>query len=920
MLRGRVMTLMGRRTECGTLDQLIAAIRAGESRVLVLYGEAGVGKTALLEYLSEQAAGCQVVRATGVQSEMELAFAALHQLCGPMFGLLDDLPAPQGDALRIVFGMSAGPVPDKFLVGLGVLNLLSDVAEQRPLMCIVDDEQWVDRASAQVLGFVARRLAAESVGLVFAARTPSHDVGGLPELAVGGLANSDASALLDAVLRGPLDTGVRHLILAETRGNPLAILELSQRLRPERLAGGFGFPDAAQPSEKVEQSFRRRIDGLPEQTRRLLIVAAADPVGDPAIVWRAAARLGISAEAATPADDAGVVQFGNRVRFRHPLMRSAAYRSASLQERQNAHAALAEVADAERDPDRRAWHRAQAAPGPDEEVAAELERSAERAQSRGGTAAAAAFLERAAALTLDPVRRSDRAMAAASAEIKAGALGAAKDLLSSTASGPLTDRQQAHVDLLGAELAFITNRGGEAPALLLKAARRLAPIDPDLSRATYLQALSSGMFAGRLAQGGGVVEVARAASAAPPPSRAARAPDLFLNGLVAHYNTGYTAGLPILRQALNIFGAGMSVDEELRWHWMAGIAARHVWDDTSWHVLSERHVKLARDAGAVAELPLALHSHAFMLLFAGDLTGAASLIRELQPALEATGSNLACYAALGLAALTGRQAEAAALIDATISDVSRRGEGIGITVAEWANGVLYNGIGDYQKAMTAARQSSEHLGEMVAPTWATVELIEAAARCACSDVAADALRRLTETTSAAGTDWACGVQARSHALLSEGDTAERLYLESIERLRRTRLGAELARAHLLYGEWLRRQRRRIDARTQLRIAHAMLEAMGMEAFADRARRELQATGDTARKRTTPSRDQKLTAQETQIAWMACDGLSNPEIGARLFISTRTVQYHLHKVFIKLGIQSRSQLGRLLPERSAELFR
>jgi DNA-binding CsgD family transcriptional regulator len=920
MLRGRVMTLMGRRTECGILDQLVAAIGAGESRVLVVSGEPGVGKTALLDYLSEQAAECRVVRATGVQSEMELAFAALHQLCAPMLDNLDDLAAPQSDALRTAFGMSSGPTPDKFLVGLAVLNLLSEIAEQRPLLCVVDDEQWVDRASAQVLGFLARRLAAESVGLVFGARTPSHDLAGLPELKVDGLQNVDARALLDAELTAPLDVRVRDLILAETRGNPLALLELSRGLRPEQLAGGYGLLGAAQPSERVEQSFYQRIEGLPEQTRHLLVVAAADPVGDPALVWRAAERLGIGAEAAAPANEAGVVRFGTRVRFRHPLVRSVVYRSAALQERQSVHRALAEVTDPESDPDRRAWHRAHAAPGPDDEVAAELERSADRAKARGGIAAAAAFLERATMLTLDPTRRSDRALAAASAKIEAGAFDAARELLSLAEVGPLSDFQQARTDLIGAEFAFVTNRGSEAPALLLKAAKRLGPIDADLSRATYLQALSSGMFAGRLALGAGALEVARAAEAAPPPSRPARAADLFLDGLVAHYTKGYVAGLPILRQALSVFGVGMSIEEELRWHWMAGIVARHVWDDDSWQALSERHVRLARDVGALSELPLALNSRAFMLLFAGELTGAASLIDELRPAMEATGSNLAPYAALGLAALAGSQAEATALIDATIRDVSLRGEGIGITVAEWANGVLNNGVGNYQKAMTAAQHSTEYVGEMVAPTWATVELIEAAARSARNDVATDAYRHLAEITSAAGTDWARGVEARSHALVSVGDTAEPLYRESIERLGRTRVRAELARAHLLYGEWLRRQRRRIDARAQLRTAHDMLETMGMQAFAERARRELQATGETVRKRTIPAADQKLTAQEAQIARMARDGLSNPEIGARLFISVRTVQYHLHKVFTKLSIESRNQLGRVLPERPVDLLR
>ena len=906
------MRLTGRGAERGMLDQFVEAIRAGESRALVLSGEPGVGKTALLEYLAEQAAECRVLRATGVQSEMELAFAALHQLCSPILNNLDGLPEPQSDALRIAFGTSSGAAPDKFLVGLAVLNLLSDVAEQRPLVCMVDDEQWLDRASAQALGFVARRLVAESVGVVFAARIPSDDLAGVRELAVVGLQAADARALLNSALTGPLDSGVRDLILRETRGNPLALLELSRGVKPDQLAGGFGLLGAVQLSEKVEESFRRRIDGLPEQTRRVLLVAAADPVGDPALVWRAVARLGIGGETA---DWAGVVEFGTRVRFRHPLVRSVVYRSASLEDRQRAHWALAEVTDPRQDPDRRAWHRAHAAPGPDEEVATELEDSADRAHARGGIAAAAAFLERAATLTLDPMLRGDRALAAASAKVQAGVFDAARELLSLAEGGRLSDFQQARRDLIRAELAFVTDRGSQAPALLLKAAKRLKPIDADLSRATYLQAVSSAMFAGRLALGGGVPEMARAAEAAPPPSHSADSPDLLLDGLVAHYTKGYRAGLPIMRQALSAFGVGMSVEEELRWHWMAGIVARHVWDDDCWQTLSERHVQLAREVGALSELPLALNSRAFMLLFAGDLAGAASLIQELGPAIEATGSNLAPYAALGLAALSGKQAEANALIDATINDVSLRGEGIGITVTEWANGVLNNGIGNYQKAMTAVQHCTDYMGEMIAPTWATVELIEAAARSARSDVAADAYRRLVEITSAAGTDWACGVEARSHALLSEGDAAERLYRESIERLGRTRLRAELARAHLLYGEWLRRQRRRIDARVQLRTAHDMLETMGMEAFAERARRELQATGETARKRTVHSADQKLTAQEAQIARMARDGLSNPEIGARLFISVRTVQYHLHKVFTKLGIESRGQLGRTLQEES-----
>jgi len=907
------MELIDRDAERGTLDQFVAAVRAGDSRALVMCGEAGVGKTALLDYLAGRASGCRVLRAAGVQSEMELPFAALHQLCSPMLDRLQDIPVPQRDALLTAFGMNAGPVPDRFLVGLGVLSLLSEVAAEQPLVCLVDDEQWLDRASAQVLGFVARRLVAESVGVVFAARTPSSELAGLAELRIEGLPEADARALLDSVLTGPLDTRVRDQILAETRGNPLALLELPRGLARQRLAGGFGLPGAVRLSGGIDESFRQRVHALPEQTRRLLLIAAAEPVGDPVVVWRAAARLGIGPEAAAAAVEAGLVEFGIRVRFRHPVVRSVIYGSALPQGRQEAQAALAEATDLQLDPDRRAWHRAHAARGPDEAVAAELERSASRAQARGGVAAAAAFLGRATMLTLEPTRRTERALAAASANLQAGAFETVRQLLSVAEAGASTDLQQARIDLLAADLAFLTNRGSDAPSLLLKAAKRLEPIDADLSRATYLQALCSAMFAGRLALGGGVLEVARDVEAAPPPTSAPRASDFLLDGLVANYTRGYAAGVPLLRQALDIFEPDVPVAEKLRWYWVADVVAQHLWDDDRWQLFTDRHVQLARDVGALSELPMALNARAFVLLFAGDLVDAAALVQELQAAMDATGTVLAPYAAMGLEALCGRQAETAALVDATIEDVSLRGEGNGIAVAEWATAVLNNGVGDYPKAMTAAQRAADHPGEIVSPPWALVELVEAAVRSGNSESAAEALRRLAEITSASGTDWALGVEARSRALLSGGDAAEGLHRESIERLGRTRIRADLARAHLLYGEWLRRRRRRVDARAQLRIAHDMLDAMGMDAFAERARRELEATGETARKRSVATGNEQLTAQEALIARMARDGLSNPEIAARLFISARTVQYHLRKVFGKLGIESRTQLDGVLPD-------
>ena len=907
------MELIDRDAERDTLDRFVAAIRAGQSQALVLCGEAGVGKTALLDYLAGNASGCRVARAAGVQSEMELAFAALHQLCAPMLDSLQRLPPPQRDAVRTTFGMGAGPVPDRFLVGLAVLSLLSDVAEQQPLVCLVDDEQWLDRASAQVLGFVARRLVAESVGVVFAARTPSSDLAGLGELRVEGLPEADARVLLDSALAGPLDTRVRDQILAETHGNPLALLELPRGLTTQQLAGGFGLPGAVRLSGGIDESFRQRVQALPEQTRRLLLIAAAEPVGDPVLVWRAAARLGIGPELAVPAVEAGLAEFGTRVRFRHPLVRSVIYGSALPQERQEVHGALAEATDPQLDPDRRAWHRANAAADPDEAVAADLERCADRAQARGGVAAAAAFLERATMLTQDPVRRTERALGAAGANLQAGAFDTVRQLLSIAEAGATIDLQQARIDLIAADLAFVTNRGSDAPSLLLKAAKRLAPIDVDLSRATYLQAFSAAILAGRQALGGGVQEVAHAAAAAPPPRHATRAPDLLLEGLAAHFDRGYEAGLPILRRALDVFGIDMSEDEQLRCHWLAGIVALHLWDDEHWDLLSDRQVQLARGVGALSELPLALSSRAYAVMLAGDLTGAACLVGEIQVAMDATGSHLAPYAELGVAALRGRPAEAAALIDATISEVNLRGEGGGITTAECATALLNNGLGSYEKAMQAAQRATSYSAELVVPGWAAVELVEAAVRSGHNDVAADALRRLAERTTPSGTDWARGVEARSRALLSDGDAAERLYLESIELLGNTRIRTELARAHLLYGEWLRRERRRIDARAQLRIAHDMLEAMGMEAFAERARRELRATGETARKRSVATGVTQLTAQEAQVARMARDGLTNAEIGARLFISPRTAQYHLRKVFTKFGIESRGQLDAVLPD-------
>ena len=888
----------------------MADVRAGEGRALVVRGEPGVGKTVLLDYLARRASGCRVERSAGVQSEMELAFAALHQLCAPMLDHAESLPVPQRGALRTAFGLSAGPVPDRFLVGLAVLGLLSETAGERPLICMVDDQQWLDHASAQALGFAARRLAADPVGLAFAARVPGEDVAGLPELVVEGLAEDDARELLESALTGltgQLDAQVRDRIIADTHGNPLALLELPRGLTPAQLTGGFGVSSAMPLDGRIEESFARQLEALPAPTQRLVQLAAADPTGDPVLVWRAAGRLAIGPGAAGPAAVAGLAEFGARVRFRHPLVRSAAYRSASVQTRQELHGALAEATDPAADPDRRAWHRAQAAPGPDEEVAAELEHSAGRAQRRGGLAAAAAFLEQSARLTLDPARRAHRALAAAQAKHQAGALDAALGLLAMAQAGPLDELQRARSDLLRAQIAFASSHGRDAPPLLLSAAKQLEALDAGLARETYLEAFTAALFVGRLSPAVG--DVAKAARTAPPPPGPARAPDLLLDGLALLITEGYAAGTPALMRALLAFRSqDIPAQAGLSWLWLAGLAAMAVWDDETWHILVSRHVKLARDAGALSELPLAIRWRILLHTHAGELAQGAALIAEAQAVADTTGTQLGPHGDLGVAAFRGHEAEATELIQAAMDGMTSRGEGRGVT-SQYAAAVLYNGLGRYDQALAAAELACEY-DDVGVLGWSLAELVEAAVRSSQPARASDALQRLSETTRASGTDWAAGTEARSRALLSAGQTAENCYREAIERLGRTRMRPAVARAHLLYGEWLRRENRRRDARAELRTAHGLFTTMGIDAFADRARRELLATGDTVRKRTV-EKVSELTAQEAHIAQLAADGHTNVEIGAQLFLSTRTVEWHLSKVYTKLGVGSRQELRRAL---------
>jgi DNA-binding CsgD family transcriptional regulator len=903
--------LHGRRGEREMLDRLVADVRAGHSRVLVLRGEPGTGKSALLDYLARRAAGCRVARVAGAEPETEMTFAGLHQLCAPFLDRIGHLPGPQRDALRIAFTMQDGIVPDRFAVGVATLSLLSDLASQRPLVCVVDDAQWLDQVSAQALAFVARHLAAGPAAVIFAVRQPADGrvLAGLPEVQLAGLADADARRLLDSVVIGPLDERVRARIIAEARGNPRALLDLPRGLTPAELAGGFGLPGVAPVPRRIEAGYRRQLALLPAATQLLLLIAAAEPAGDPVLVWRAAGHLGVQAEAAEPAAAAGLAEFGGQVRFCHPQARAAIYRAATPQQRQSAHRALAQTADASLHPDLHAWHRAQATPQLDEEVAAELIRAAGQARAVGGLPAAAAFGERAAELTPEPACRARRALDAAQAKREAGAPDAARRLLAMAQGGPLDELGRARAEVLRAQLAARPGQG----LLLLEAARWLEPLDAGLAREAYREAFGAALTAGRLGPAGGMAHIAAAAKQAAPAARPPRATDLLLDGLAALVIDGHRVGAPMLKRAVCAFrDQAVPAGEELRWLPFACQMSRAVWDDESWDALSARLIELARQAGALAALPDALHDGTALRLATGQTAMAAAMAREAETVAAAIGYPRRPYGAVLVAAWRGQEAEAARLIAAGATDSAVQGDGLRLTATAWATAVLSNGLGRYDEALTAAEQASDDPDELGLATWSLAELIEAAARTGDLERAAGALRRLSAATGAAATDWALGIQARSTALVSGDSRAERLYLEAIQRLGRTRIRAELARAHLLYGEWLRRQGRRRDAREQLRTAHQMLDAMGMAGFAGRARKELAATGETARKRTVETVIE-LTAQEAHIARLARNGHRNSEISAELFISPRTVEWHLSRVFAKLGISSRWELRAALPD-------
>jgi DNA-binding CsgD family transcriptional regulator len=919
----RAVGLIGRHAETRALDELIDDVRSGRSRVLVVRGECGLGKTALLDWLerrAEHAGDCQVLRAAGVEAEMELAFAGLHQLLAPILPRLDNLPSPQRDALQMAFGFCAGAAPDRFFIALAVLSLLADTAQQQPLICLIDDEQWLDRTSAQALAFVARRLGEASVGLIFATQVATAELSGLPELHLDGLSNADARALLDWALTAPLDPVIREQIVTESRGNPLALLELPRGITPAQLAGGFALPAVMPMASCLEDSFMRRVEALPPVTKKLLLLAAADPVGEPSVRWNAAARLGLDPGAATPAIKAGLIDFGTRAQFRHPLIRSVVYRSASVAEKRDVHRALAEATDPRLDPDRRAWHRAQAAAGPDETVAEELEGSADRALARGGVAAGAAFLELAAILTPAPDRRAVRMLAAAQAKRDAGALDDALGLLVRVEAGPHDALQAAQVEYLRGEIAFDQLRVRDAAQLLQDAAGRFESLCAESSREARLRALDAAIWlAGPDGPDQSILETAVAASAGPPSPQPPRAVDVLLDAFVARFTDGYAAAAPLLNRAIEmLLTADVTAGQLDSWlpitrSKMSATLAAEVWDAQSWYALALRETQFARKTGVPIHLQFALHYLAWTLLLRGEFDKAAALIDEDCATAAATGNPPLRFSRLLLAAWRGQRDEACELIEETTASAEAEGKCKVADFAAYGRAVLTNGFGRHAEALAAIKPVFDHdhvgMGALVIP-----ELVEAASRTGNVELLGAARDWMAVRAQATPTPWALGITSRIGALLSDGDVAESLYRESLEHLDRTQVGLECARGHLIYGEWLRRQNRRVDARAELRVAEEMFSAMGADGFADRAHRELLATGESARKRSAGNdvTGVDLTPQELQVARLAQDGLSNNEIGGQLFISPRTVQYHLRKVFAKLGIRSRSELAHVLP--------
>ena len=912
----RGLGFLGRTRERERLDAMLAQARDGRSAVVVIRGDPGIGKTALLRYAARQASGLRTTEVEGIQAEMELPFAGIHRLCSPMLGGVEALAEPQQHAIRVALGVSSGNSPDRFLIAVAVLNLLSASAEERPLLCLVDDAQWLDAASVEILGFVARRLAAEPIAMIFALREPiaTRALDGLPQLSLGGLDEPDARALLSRAVAGRLDDGVRDRIIAETAGNPLALMELSDSMSPSERAGGYAAPATSDVPSRLAARYLQRVAALPERTRRLMLLAAAEPLGDAMLLWRAAERLSTDPGALTPASEAGLLEIDDRVRFYHPLVRSAVYGAATPEELRRVHDALAEVSDPKLAADRRAWHRALAAAEPDEDVAADLEHSAGRAERRGGLAAAAAFLERATALTPDPALQAERALAAAAVSLQAGEFDAAQRLLAIAESGSLDGFGRARATLLRGHAALASRYGTEAAPLLLEAAKQLEPFDLSLARRAYLTAWHAAAAANYLGGTSVLLEVGRAVCALPPLPPDPHPLDLVIEGFAVLVTDGHADAMPILRRAANE-SLRLPVEDVVRWGAHVGGVGLAMWADDSVAVF-ERQARIVRDAGALGELPIHLQALALDRSWRGDLAGAQRLAAEAESIATSTGNQVPPFALLRILSLQGREAEASRLIEAVIEEGTTQGQGNAVMTAFWGAAVLYNGLGRYEDAAAASREVVLKGIYPLLTMWALFELIEASLRVGDTRVASDALDELAATTQPAGSGFARGIEARCRALITDDDDAEASYHEAIEELDRAGIRTELARAQLVYGEWLRREGRLGEARERLRAAEKMFAQIGMMGFAERAQGELAAAGAKLRKRPVEVHED-LTPQEEQIARLARDGLTNTQIGTQLFLSSRTIEWHLHKVFSKLGIDSRTELPAALPSQGRD---
>ncbi|MGI8334802.1 helix-turn-helix transcriptional regulator [Actinomadura scrupuli] len=917
----RSVPLLGRHEECLALDELVEMAREGLSGTLVLIGEAGIGKTRLLEYAAGTATDLHIANVAGVESEIQLGFAALHRLLLPFLDRADQLPGPQRDALGAAFGLVAGPPADRFLVGLAALTLLADVAGEQPLMCLVDDAQWLDRESLEVLAFVGRRLHADGIGLLLAVRDGPAGLsalGGLPTVQVAGLPETDARRLLAAAVAGRLDPQVVERIVTETRGNPLALVELAVELSGEQLAGGSLLPVPLPVGRRMEAHFLRQVGAMPAETRSLLLVASVAPTEDPAVLWRAAALLGLSPEAADPAVSGGILSPQPDLAFRHPLIRSAVYGGARPADRRRVHEAFAAVIDRDRDPDRRAWHLATAAVGLDEGVALELQRASERARSRGGHSAQAAFLLRAAELTPDPQDRAGRLFASAQAHLVAGDPLMAQSLLERAAPELGAPAMRVGALRLRAAIEMFFARVAAVPSILLEAVAAIDPREERLVQGMLFQALEAAIMARRYTTGTTLVDVARTALNAPRDhSVRATVPDLLLDAFANRVACGFPEAVPLLRAAVTAMRAeGELVEAGMPLAVLLCLATEDLWDDTGRREVLGRLDTFDRDQGALQALRITLQGLASCELWAGRFGKAEALHAEAAEIATATGIPAEGSGPLvELLAWRGHEAQTRAAADIVIGTwAEQRGIGAAANHALLALTVLELSLGRYREALAWALRVYEDdapgPGNHVLP-----DVVEAAVRAGDRAAASTALARLSERAPISGTPWALGVLARSRALMADDDRAEDLYLESIELLGRTLVVTELARAHLLYGEWLRRRRRRSDARRRLRTAHEMFATMGATAFAERARTELLATGERPRKRTAQT-SHHLTPQEAQVAGLAAAGATNAEIATRLFITTSTVEYHLNKIFRKFDLTSRRQLARALLDEPA----